>query len=104
MTETDSWVIDLCWTTNVIDYQLLHKILGVSDWPMKIWKLDCYVRVCVLPDMQKIFRRDLANNCFHDQGWHKNASDDGILGYKLMVQTGDIINSIDRDLVNVYFT
>ena len=34
--------------------------------------------------------------------WHKNASDDGILGYKLLVQTGKfalIFNTIKRFLI-----
>ena len=38
--------------------------------------------------LQKAFDRDYAAGCINQERWYNNASDDGILAYKLLVQTG----------------
>lgn len=35
----------------------------------------------------------------HEDGWYYNASDIAILGYKLMLQTGDLDNPTDKTKV-----
>ncbi|XP_064624757.1 protein patched homolog 1-like isoform X2 [Lineus longissimus] len=49
--------------------------------------------------LQKAFDKDVAKNYITKNGWSTNASDDGILGYKLLVQTGDIDSPIDKEQV-----
>ncbi|XP_052776119.1 protein patched homolog 1-like isoform X1 [Mya arenaria] len=52
-----------------------------------------------LVDLQEAFDRDYANGTFHSTGWHRNASYDAILAFTLLVQTGDVDNSIDFNQV-----
>ncbi|XP_065204858.1 protein patched-like [Planococcus citri] len=49
--------------------------------------------------IQKAFDRDWANGSINQEGWLNNATDEGILGYKLLVQTGDLENPIDKSLM-----
>ena len=49
--------------------------------------------------LQAAFDRDYAANCIISERWYPNASDDGILAYKLLVQTGHVDNPIDKSLV-----
>jgi len=50
--------------------------------------------------LQKAFDRDSASGCINQERWFANASDDAILAYKLLVQTGHVDNPIDKSLVN----
>ncbi len=52
-----------------------------------------------LISLQKAFDRDYAAGCINEERWFSNASDDGILAYKLLVQTGHVDNPIDKSLV-----
>ncbi|CAB0031232.1 unnamed protein product [Trichogramma brassicae] len=52
-----------------------------------------------LVGLQAAFDRDWAQGCIVSERWFKNASDDGILAYKLLVQTGHVDNPIDKSLV-----
>lgn len=49
--------------------------------------------------LQKAFDRDWKNGCITQERWYKNASDEGILAYKLLVQTGHVDNPIDKSLI-----
>ncbi|XP_046661166.1 protein patched isoform X1 [Homalodisca vitripennis] len=49
--------------------------------------------------LQKAFDRDWKNGCIVQEWWFKNASYEGILAYKLLVQTGHVDNPIDRSQV-----
>ncbi|KAL0278830.1 UNVERIFIED_CONTAM: hypothetical protein PYX00_000524 [Menopon gallinae] len=49
--------------------------------------------------LQKAFDRDWAEGCITQERWCANASDEGILAYKLLVQTGHVDNPIDKSLV-----
>ena len=53
-------------------------------------------------DMQKAFDRDKARGYLHEdeRRWHSNATEEGIMGHRLIVQTGDIDEPIDRTLVS----
>lgn len=52
-----------------------------------------------LQNLQAIFDKEYATNCITQEGWFNNASDDGILAYKLLVQTGRVDNPIDKSLI-----
>ncbi len=54
-----------------------------------------------LKGLQEAFDRDWADGFIDQEGWKKeNASEDGILAFKLLVQTGRIDNPIDKGLVS----
>ncbi|XP_031784306.1 patched isoform X4 [Nasonia vitripennis] len=52
-----------------------------------------------LRNLQESFDRDYKNNCLNAEGWFRNASDEGILAYKLLAQTGHVDNPIDKSLI-----
>ncbi|KAJ1530653.1 hypothetical protein ONE63_005525 [Megalurothrips usitatus] len=52
-----------------------------------------------LMSLQKSFDRDWARGSITQERWFSNASDEGILAYKLLVQTGHVDNPIDKSLV-----
>lgn len=49
--------------------------------------------------LQEAFDKDWKNGCITRENWFSNASDDGILAYKLLVQTGRVDNPVDKSLV-----
>ncbi|KAF2349112.1 Sterol-sensing domain, partial [Trinorchestia longiramus] len=49
--------------------------------------------------LQKAFDKDWERGCITADRWHSNASDDGVMGYKLLVQTGHVDHPVDRSLV-----
>ena len=49
--------------------------------------------------LQQTFDKDFASGFITQEGWNANASDNGILAYKLLVQTGRVDNPIDKSLV-----
>ncbi|XP_077500202.1 protein patched isoform X2 [Amblyomma americanum] len=53
----------------------------------------------VVPGLQKAFDRDWKHGCITREQWFPNASDEGVLAYKLLVQTGRPDNPIDKKLV-----
>ena len=64
----------------------------------------------IISDLQKAFDKDNITGCFHkpsvngtyhSTGWYNNASDDGILAYKLIVQTGNVDNPVDKTQLGV---
>lgn len=50
--------------------------------------------------LQEAFDRDWAGGCITRERWYKNASDDGIHAYKLLVQTGRVDSPTDKGLVS----
>ncbi|XP_043528023.1 protein patched-like [Frieseomelitta varia] len=52
-----------------------------------------------LKGLQNAFDKDYSNGCITQERWYKNASDEAILAYKLLVQTGHVDNPIDKSLV-----
>ncbi|XP_076637919.1 protein patched isoform X2 [Colletes latitarsis] len=52
-----------------------------------------------LRGLQIAFDKDYGNGCITQERWYKNASDEAILAYKLLVQTGHVDNPIDKSLV-----
>ncbi|KAA0201753.1 hypothetical protein HAZT_HAZT001986 [Hyalella azteca] len=49
--------------------------------------------------LQKAFDKDWKNGCINAERWHSNASDDAVMAYKLLVQTGHVDHPVDRSLV-----
>lgn len=49
--------------------------------------------------LQKAFDRDWSRGSITHERWFPNASDEGILAYKLLVQTGHVDNPIDKSLI-----
>lgn len=49
--------------------------------------------------LQKAFDHDYATGCITQERWYDNATDEGILAYKLLVQTGHVENPVDRSLI-----
>lgn len=52
-----------------------------------------------LQGLQEAFDNDYANGTFRNGGWWNNASDSGILAYKLLAQTGNTDHSVDETQV-----
>ncbi|KAK2149885.1 hypothetical protein LSH36_433g03015 [Paralvinella palmiformis] len=89
------------------DQQLLHDYYQAFQQVDKIIKRDdgtlpdfwlTMMRDWLL-DMQAAFDEDWKRGHLTRNGWYKNATDDGIIGYMLMLQTGDSEKSIDMDRV-----
>lgn len=49
--------------------------------------------------LQEAFDNDYSKGNIYEAGWHANASADGILAYKLMVQTGHVDYPVDETLL-----
>ena len=49
--------------------------------------------------LQEAFDNDWKKGCITRENWFLNASDEGILAYKLLVQTGRVDNPVDKSLV-----
>lgn len=52
-----------------------------------------------ISDIQQVFEKELSEKRLHIDGWHYNASDKAVLGYVLMLQTGDLDNPTDKTKV-----
>ncbi|CAN8028623.1 unnamed protein product, partial [Ixodes persulcatus] len=52
-----------------------------------------------LLELQAAFDQDWEGGCITREQWFPNASDEGVLAYKLLVQTGRVDNPIDKTLV-----
>ncbi|CAN7942111.1 unnamed protein product, partial [Ixodes hexagonus] len=52
-----------------------------------------------LLELQAAFDLDWEGGCITREQWFPNASDEGVLAYKLLVQTGRVDNPIDKTLV-----
>ncbi|XP_050432015.1 protein patched isoform X2 [Adelges cooleyi] len=50
--------------------------------------------------LQKAFDKDWQKKCISQEGWDTCATENGILGYKLLVQTGNSDNPIDKSLAS----
>lgn len=57
----------------------------------------------IFTGLQKAFDKHWKTGCINEEGWCANATEDGILAYKLLVQTGRIDNPVDKTLVIFFF-
>ena len=52
-----------------------------------------------LTKLQSAFDEDYASGAIYEGGWHRNASEYGVMAYKLMVQTGHVDYPVDETLL-----
>ena len=52
-----------------------------------------------LTKLQNAFDEDYASGAVYEGGWHQNASEYGVLAYKLLVQTGHVDYPVDETLL-----
>ncbi|XP_076353489.1 protein patched-like isoform X1 [Tachypleus tridentatus] len=52
-----------------------------------------------LLSLQRAFEKDWKEGCITQERWFPNATDEAILAYKLLVQTGRVDNPVDKSLV-----
>ncbi|XP_018902504.1 protein patched isoform X2 [Bemisia tabaci] len=52
-----------------------------------------------LLDLQAAFEDDWKNGCINQEKWFSNATEKGVLAYRLLVQTGHVDNPVDKSLV-----
>ena len=51
-------------------------------------------------DVQEAFDADFSDGCITKDGWKNNATSNGRLGYKLVIQTGASDDPIDKSRVS----
>ncbi|XP_052102126.1 protein patched homolog 1-like [Mytilus californianus] len=78
-------------------FQTVDNIIKKQDNSMPDFWLDMFRDW--LKDIQVVFEREVSERRIHADGWYYNASDKAILGYKLMLQTGDLDNPTDKTKV-----
>ncbi|KAH3696994.1 hypothetical protein DPMN_084478, partial [Dreissena polymorpha] len=78
-------------------FQNVDKIIREENNELPTFWLDSF-RSWLL-GLQAAFDREYVNGTFSAKGWPKNASADTKLAYTLLVQTGDVDNSIDTDQI-----
>lgn len=78
-------------------FQPVDNIVKRQDNSMPDFWLDMFRDW--LKDVQQVFEKEVGENRIHAGGWYYNASDKAILGYKLMLQTGDLDNPVDMSKV-----
>jgi len=69
---------------------------------LKLWMTSCSVIIEIFSCLaiQEAFDQDVKNGCISRDGWNVNATVEGRLGYKLIVQTGEPDNPIDKRRVS----
>lgn len=58
--------------------------------------MECFF---IATDMQAAFDKDKSDNTIEVNTWHPNATEKGVLAYKMILQTGDPGNPIDLSRV-----
>lgn len=80
-------------------------ICGIAPVYSMLWLISITVfihiwRLLYFSGMQEAFDRDVKNGWITRDGWNNSATSDGRLGYKLIVQTGEADNPIDKRRVS----
>ncbi|CAL1543201.1 unnamed protein product, partial [Lymnaea stagnalis] len=75
----------------------VKKIIKGEDGSLPQFWLDLFRQW--LADLQIAFDQDLHNNLISNDSWKDHASEEAILAYKLLVQTGDVDNPINKNQV-----
>ncbi|XP_076440508.1 protein patched homolog 1-like isoform X2 [Babylonia areolata] len=78
-------------------FQRVQRISKREDGTVPTFWLDIFRQW--LQQLQASFDRDVAVGTVTESGWNHNASDEGILAYKLLSQTGDVDNPFDKTKV-----
>ncbi|KAK3783201.1 hypothetical protein RRG08_046993 [Elysia crispata] len=78
-------------------FSKVKKIIKRDDGSLPSFWLDLFRQW--LADLQTSFDRDQAKGLVSAEGWTIQASEETILAYKLLTQTGDPDNPVDKDQV-----
>ncbi|XP_061192639.1 protein patched homolog 1-like [Saccostrea echinata] len=78
-------------------FQTVDKIIKREDGSLPNFWLDLFKQW--LQDLQRSFDTEYAEGRVTQQDWKANASDSAILAYKLLIQTGDVDNPIDKSRI-----
>ncbi|XP_048757819.2 protein patched homolog 1-like isoform X2 [Ostrea edulis] len=78
-------------------FQSMDKIIKREDGSLPNFWLDLFRQW--LQDLQRTFDAEFAEGRITQQDWRANASDNGILAYKLLIQTGDVDNPVDKSRI-----
>ncbi|XP_074642065.1 protein patched homolog 1-like [Tubulanus polymorphus] len=78
-------------------FQRVSKIIKKEDGTLPDFWLEIFRQW--VAGLQHSFDKDVARGCIVKDRWYSNASDEGVLGYKLMLQTGDLNNPTDKNNV-----
>ncbi|KAJ8316305.1 hypothetical protein KUTeg_006319 [Tegillarca granosa] len=81
-------------------FQSVGNIIKREDGSMPTFWLSQFRQW--LQELQKAFDKDKSAGNLNQDGWNSNCSHDGILAYKLIIQTGDIDNPIDRQRIKLF--
>ncbi|XP_069128023.1 protein patched homolog 1-like [Argopecten irradians] len=77
-------------------FQSVGKIIKREDGSLPNFWLIMFRQW--LEELQSVFDREYLEGRLYRDGWHSNASDSGILAYKLLIQTGDVDTPYDKNL------
>ena len=78
-------------------FQRVDKIIRREDGSLPGFWLDMFRQW--LADLQHSFDRDFHRGLISPSGWKQNASEETILAFKLLAQTGDANNPVNKDQV-----
>ncbi|GFN88088.1 patched protein, partial [Plakobranchus ocellatus] len=78
-------------------FNKVKKIIKREDGSLPSFWLDLFRQW--LADLQRSFDRDLANGLVTQEDWSSEASEETILAFKLLSQTGDSDNPLNKDQV-----
>ncbi|GIY21759.1 protein patched [Caerostris extrusa] len=77
-------------------FNRIKKVKNENSEPSEFW-LSMF-RDWLL-GLQRAFDEHWSTGCITQEDWCKNATDDAIMAYKLLVQTGRVDNPVDKSLV-----
>ncbi|GFR79109.1 protein patched homolog 1 [Elysia marginata] len=78
-------------------FNKVKKIIKRDDGSLPSFWLDLFRQW--LADLQRSFDRDLASGLVDTEGWKHEASEETILAFKLLAQTGDSDHPVNKDQV-----
>ncbi|XP_050403061.1 protein patched homolog 1 isoform X2 [Patella vulgata] len=78
-------------------FHQVTQIIKREDGTLPTFWLDIFRQW--LLDLQKSFDDDVTHGCIVKDKWYHNATDDGILAYKLLVQTGNLDRPNDKEMI-----
>ncbi|CAG5128611.1 unnamed protein product, partial [Candidula unifasciata] len=78
-------------------FQKVQKIIRREDGSLPPFWLDLFRQW--LTDLQRSFDKDFQKGLVTVDGWKQNATEETVLAYKLLVQTGDVDNPINKEQI-----
>ncbi|BFZ16560.1 hypothetical protein BsWGS_19599 [Bradybaena similaris] len=78
-------------------FHKVQKIIRREDGSLPPFWLDLFRQW--LADLQRSFDKDFQKGLVTADGWKQNATEETILAYKLLVQTGDVDNPVNKEQI-----